>query len=121
MVERALVSLGRFLLALIFLVTAFRSATDIGSMVARLADKGMPYPQVASVGAIALETVGGLMLATGFQPRLGALLLMVFLIPTTILFHPVTVPEQQIQFLINLGLLGGLCIVAGTGEGKRSL
>ena len=31
MVERALVSLGRFLLALIFLVTAFRNTTDIGS------------------------------------------------------------------------------------------
>ena len=119
MVERALVSLGRFLLSVIFLVSAFRHAIDFGSLVARLADKGFPYPQIAGIGAIVLQTVGGLMLATGFQPRIGALMLMVFLIPTTVLFHPVTVAEQQTQFMKNLGLLGGLCIVVGAMDGRR--
>jgi len=35
-----------------------------------------------------LELGGGLLLLLGWKPRLGALMLLVFLIPTTLLFHP---------------------------------
>ena len=50
----------------------------------------------------------------------GAVLLLVFLIPTTVLFHPPTFPAEQMPFLKNLALMGGLFAVIGaTGrEGK---
>jgi uncharacterized membrane protein YphA (DoxX/SURF4 family) len=119
MISRALVSLGRFFLAVIFLVSAFKKATTFTATVERMAARGIPFTEIAAVGAIGFEVLGGLMLATGFQPRSGALLLILFLIPTTVLFHPVTDPAQLTQFLKNLAILGGLCIVAASPDGKK--
>lgn len=116
--NRALTSFGRFLIAIIFLVSAFRKTTSFNATVERMAAKGIPFTEITAVGAIAFEVLGGLMLATGFQPRLGALLLILFLIPTTVLFHPVTDPGQFTQFLKNVAILGGLCVVAAA-DGKR--
>jgi uncharacterized membrane protein YphA (DoxX/SURF4 family) len=65
----------------------------------------------------ALEIVGGLLLLLGIREKLGAFLLIVMLIPTTILFHqfwfvdPSEVQLQQIMFLKNLAILGGLFLV----------
>jgi uncharacterized membrane protein YphA (DoxX/SURF4 family) len=120
MINRALLSLGRFLMAVIFLESAFKQAVHFRGMVGSMAGKGIPFTEIAAVGAIGFEALGGLMLATGFQPRTGAVLLILFLIPTTILFHPVSDPQQLTQFLKNLAILGGLCVVAATADGKRS-
>ena len=119
MLSRALVSFGRFLLAAIFLFTAFKDATGFAAHVAVLKRKGIPFTELMAVGEIGLRALGGLMLATSFHPQTGALLLILFLIPTTILFHPMTDPSQQINFLKNLAILGGLAIVAGSTESKR--
>lgn len=119
MVNRALMSFGRFLIAIIFLVSAFKKATAFTATVERMAARGVPFTEIMAVGAIGFETLGGLMLATGFQPRVGALLLILFLIPTTVLFHPVADPQQFTMFLKNLAILGGLCVVAAGSDGKR--
>lgn len=118
--NRALVSFGRFLLAAIFLYTAFKDATGFSSVVAVMKKRGIPFTEILAVGEIGFKALGGLMLATGFQPQVGALLLVLFLIPTTLMFHPLTDPSQHIQFLKNLAILGGLCVVAGTSDGRRS-
>ena len=120
MINRALMSFGRFLIAVIFLVSAFRKAVHFSATVSSMAGKGIPFTEIVAVGAIGFETLGGLMLATGFQPRTGALLLILFLIPTTVLYHPVSDPQQLTQFLKNLAIIGGLCVVAAASDGKRS-
>jgi putative oxidoreductase len=120
MLSRALVSFGRFLLAAIFLFTAYHDAVGFTAHVEVLRRKGIPFTQIMAVGEIGLRALGGLMLATGFHPETGALLLILFLIPTTILFHPMNDPSQQIQFLKNLAILGGLAVVAGSADGRRS-
>lgn len=72
--------------------------------------------------------VGGALLATGRVPRLAATLLAGSLVPTTIVGHPFwseTDParrqQQQIQFLKNVGLLGGLLLAAVDTDGQPSL
>jgi putative oxidoreductase len=72
--------------------------------------------------------VGGVMLATGRFPRLGALLCAGALIPTTYAGHPFweeSDPEkramQRIQFLKNTAMLGGLVIAALDTEGRPSV
>ena len=65
------------------------------------------------VGAIVLQVVGGLAVLAGYRARLGAALLMVFLVPVTILDHA--------ALFTNLGLLGGLALVAAFGSGAVSL
>ena len=120
MLSRALVSFGRFLLAAIFLWTAFHDATAFPAHVAVLKKKGIPFTEMMAVGEIGLRALGGLMLATGFHPQTGALFLIIFLVPTTILFHPMGDPGQTVEFLKNIAILGGLAVVAGSPEGKRS-
>jgi len=63
------------------------------------------------------------------RARAGAVLLMIFLVPTTLIFHDFWTrpPDSQafqvelIQFLKNLGLFGGLLFVLGFGAGGLSL
>jgi putative oxidoreductase len=121
MLSRALMSFGRFLLAAIFLWTAYHDATAFSAHVAVLRKKGIPFAEMMAVGEIGLRALGGLMLATGFHPQTGALFLIIFLVPTTILFHPMGGdPGQTVEFLKNIAILGGLAVVAGTVEGRRA-
>jgi uncharacterized membrane protein YphA (DoxX/SURF4 family) len=73
----------------------------------------------------AVQMLGGLALATGKGRRLGAATLATTLIPVTVAGHPFwqvkdkeTRAAQRIQFLKNLGLLGGLLLAAVDTEGK---
>lgn len=80
-------------------------------------------------GALVFLIAGSVMVALGIRSRLGATMLLVFLLPTTILFHnfwsisPLLAEHgaQMIQFLKNLGLFGGLLMVVAFGTGKYSL
>ena len=71
---------------------------------------------------------GGALLAIGRVPRLASTLLAGSLVPTTIAGHPfwsetdpVKKQQQRVQFLKNLGLLGGLMLAAVDTEGKPGL
>ena len=73
------------------------------------------------------DVVAGLLLATGHLTRPAAATLAAGLIPTTAAGHPFwSLPKeqraaQQVQFLKNLGLLGGLLLAAADTEGKPGL
>lgn len=73
----------------------------------------------------AAQVVGGLALASGKGRRLGASLLAASLVPTTLAGHSFWLEkdkavrnQQRIQFMKNLGLLGGLLLAAVDTEGK---
>jgi uncharacterized membrane protein YphA (DoxX/SURF4 family) len=75
-----------------------------------------------------VKIVAGTMLAFGKFPRLASTALAASLIPTTFAGHrfweetdPERKREQQIHFLKNAGLLGGLLIAAADTEGKPSI
>ncbi len=74
--------------------------------------------------AIAFKLIGGLSVLTGYHCRIGALLLILFMVPVTVLFHAFwMVPEaqaalQQQMFLKNLAILGGLLYVLIIGKGR---
>jgi putative oxidoreductase len=77
-------------------------------------------------GVIAL--VGGLSIALGYQAKLGAVLLVVFLIPVTVTMHafwavtdPMMGQMQQAMFLKNVSMLGGALLIAYFGAGPLSL
>ncbi|MEV1145763.1 DoxX family protein [Micromonospora sp. NPDC049799] len=76
----------------------------------------------------AVQLGAGLMLATGRFTRPAALVLAGTLVPVTIAGHPfwsnddpATRNNNQIHFLKNLGLFGGLLLAAADTEGKPSL
>lgn len=75
-----------------------------------------------------VQVVSGLLLATGRVPRLASLALAGTLVPTTLAGHPFWQEadpakrrQQQVQFLKNLGLMGGLLLAAVDTEGKPSV
>jgi hypothetical protein len=70
----------------------------------------------------------GSLLALGKFPRLASTVLAASLVPTTVAAHsfwqeqdPEVRAKQKVQFLKNLGLLGGLLLAAVDTEGKPGL
>jgi putative oxidoreductase len=88
---------------------------------------GFPAPSLFLVGAIVLEIGGGLLLLSGFKARIGALMLIVFLIPATLIFHvaslgdPALVQTEMIQIFKNLAILGALVKFFADGAGAFAL
>jgi len=81
----------------------------------------MPMTTVFLLGAIFLELVGSITIVLGYFTRFGVILLLVFLIPTTLIFHGADDPGQKIQFMKNVSMLGGLLILVSAGAGRYSL
>ena len=75
----------------------------------------IPLPKVMLAGAILFLLVGGLSVAAGFKARIGATLLLVFLLLATYFFHdfwtmeePQAKQMQMIQFLKNMSMMGAM-------------
>jgi len=114
--------LGRLLLAYIFIVSGYGKIGGFANTAKYMASKGMAMVEPLLVAAIIIELVGGLMLAVGWKARWAAWAIFLFLIPTTIIFHPVwSSPGEAIQFNKNLAIMGGMLFVAFMGPGRFSL
>jgi putative oxidoreductase len=122
-----LVVVGRVLLALMFVLSGFGKLTDIGGTAGYIASGGLPAPAVLAVLVGLLELLGGLALMIGFQARWAALALGVFTLLASVLFHKfwAAAPDQQmvqqLMFMKNLAVAGGMFIVAALGAGPASL
>ena len=117
---------GRLLLALIFVVSGYTKLVGFDGTVGYIASKGLPLPQLAAAAAIAIELIGGILLVIGWQTRWAATAIFLFLIPTTLIFHPfwaVAANQQMetIQFMKNLCIMGGMLYVMAFGAGPLSL
>ena len=118
---------GRLLLCLIFLHSALGKLSNPKGTIAAMQSRGMPLAPAGLPLAIAGETLGGLALLLGFRARIGAGVLAVFLVPTTLYFHNFwTYPAaeqhvQMIQFMKNITIIGGLLMVVAFGPGGFSL
>lgn len=125
--------LGRFFLSAIFFVSAWRKFEDPAAVATKIAEataKAAWVPKAVATGvhdaapllawaAIAFEILGAFCLVTGFKKELGAALLLIFLVPTTLLFHPPGDPTQQTQFLKNVAIMGGLLLVIASAHPRR--
>ena len=121
--------LGRILLCTIFLLSAVgNKIPNFQAVAGSMAKEGVPAPQVMLAGAIVCLIAGSLSVILGYKARIGAALLLVFLVLATYYFHdfwtlsdPQAQQEQMIQFLKNLGLMGAMLLVIANGTGPLSL
>jgi putative oxidoreductase len=114
--------IGRILLVLIFLQSGIGKIDNFGGTAQYMAGYGMPYTNFFLVGAIFFELVGSATVILGYFARFGALLLLIFLIPTTLVFHSnFADPVQMIMFMKNVSMLGGCLILLASGAGRFSL
>ena len=117
----ALLALTARLLASAIFISAGFSKLGAGYAGAQgyMASVGLPGELLPLV--IALEIGGVLALLLGFQARLVAFALSVFCIVSGVLFHSGADPMQQIMFMKNLAMAGGLLAFTLFGAGRISL
>lgn len=119
--------MSRLLLAPIFLVAGFGKITGWEGTLGYMESQGLPFTSALLVMAAAVEIVGGLAILLGFETKWASLALIAFLIPTTLIFHDfwaVPLEEQQLQqimFLKNIAIMGGLLSLAVAGAGAYSV
>ncbi len=119
---------GRIMIATIFLLSAIgNKIPQFNALSGYMASEGVPAPQLMLVGAIVFLIVGSISLVLGFKARVGAVLLLVFLVLATYYFHDfwnfsgADRQNQMIQFMKNLSMMGTMAFVVANGPGAYSL
>src|SRR5579862_3999163 len=109
---RALVPIGRALFASIFIASVFGHFTS--AEINAAAAHGVPLATVVVPVSGIIALLGGISVLLGYRARFGALLLVIFLVPVTLVMHKfwgVSDPEvaqmQKIMFMKNMSMLGG--------------
>ena len=119
--------IARLLLALMFVLAGLSKFAGLEGTAGYIASKGLPLPMVLAVATAALELLGGLALIVGFQARWAALVLAGFTLVASVIFHNFwAMPAdqafmQQLMFMKNLSVAGGLLLIFAFGAGAVSL
>ena len=125
--DRIMPLVGRILISVIFLLSGFGKLTSWSSSAAFLAARHFPIPSAMVAGAVIVELIGGLCLVFGFKARIVAFIMFLYMIPTTLIFHNFWAlqgaarGDNQIHFLKNVAIMGGLLMVSAYGPGKLSI
>jgi putative oxidoreductase len=122
-----LVVVGRVLLALIFVTSGYGKLADLEGTAGYIASVGLPWPTALAVAAGLFELLAGLALVVGFKARWAAFALGAFTLLASLLFHAYWAAPadqqfvQELMFMKNLAIAGGLFIVAALGAGRLGL
>lgn len=118
---------GRVLLASIFVVSGYGKIGGFAGTSAYMTSKGLPFVSALLVLTIVIELGAGLMVMLGIKARWAATALVLYLIPVTVIFHDfwavdaASAQMQQIMFMKNLAIMGGLLLVVAFGAGPYSV
>jgi putative oxidoreductase len=117
---------GRLLFSIIFVIASAEHFSP--ETIDYAVHHGVPMARLLVPLSGILALMGGLSVLVGFQTRLGAALLVVFLIPVTFEMHgfwnapdPTTFLIEKTMFMKNLSMLGGALIISYFGAGPLSL
>jgi putative oxidoreductase len=120
-----IVLLGRILFSIVFLLSSIDHFD--GHDLAYATAAHVPAAKIAVPIAGLMILVGGLSILFGYKAKLGALLIIIFLIPVTPMLHnfwAVTDPRMhevhEVNFLKNLSLLGAAFLITQFGAGPWS-
>lgn len=109
--------LGRLLVACIFATSAYSKAFGWAGNMEYMQMKHMPLPGLLLAAALLVEVVGSLCLLSGFMARPAAVVVFLYMVPVTVLLHDF----MSTQFQKNLGIMGGLLMIACFGPGTWAL
>jgi putative oxidoreductase len=121
------VLVARVLLALMFLLAGIGKFAGLEGTAGYIASKGLPAPQLLAIATAALEVVAAVLLIVGWQARWAALALAAFTLVASVLFHNYwAMPAeqqmmQQLMFMKNIAVVGGLLAIFAFGAGAWSL
>ena len=110
--------IGRILISAIFIYAIPGKIINFEQTVEVISNKNIP-PTIAPfllVLAIICLIFGSILFISGFKQKLGAYLLLIFIVPTTFIFH--FSPFQIKATLMNAGLIGGLILGLNNVKGN---
>jgi len=108
---------ARLLLAVIFFTSSIAKIGSWSGNVEYVRSHHVPLPSIALAAALAVELATWISLATGFGARPAAAVGFLYMIPVTFVFHSFF----STSFQKNLGIMGGLLMVAAFGPGAFAL
>lgn len=119
--------LGRVLLSLMFILAGFDKLTGFEGTAGYIASVGLPAPQLLTVLTILVEIGAGVALLAGYRAKWAALILAGFTLAASVIFHNYWAAAadqafvQQLLFMKNISVAGGLLLVAALGGGQWSM
>lgn len=121
--------LGRILLALIFVMSGWSKITSFAMTGGYMAGQGIPHALVIPglILSILVEFGCGLLIVLGLRARFAAVLIFLWLIPVTAIFHyepyrhGVMPMVNMIMLMKNISMMGGLLFLAAMGPGAFSI
>jgi putative oxidoreductase len=119
------VFLGRLLFVLMFLMAGFTHFSK--PVIGFAASQGVPMASIVVPASGLLALLGGLSILLGYRARLGAWLIVIFLIGVTPMHKFWGIPDpmmqqmQMVMFMKNLTMLGGALLITQFGSGPWSL
>jgi putative oxidoreductase len=117
---------GRQLFSIVFIIASAGHFTS--QTIASAASHHVPLAHVLVPLSGVMALVGGLSVLLGFYTRVGAWLLVSFLVPVTVMMHNFwAVPDlaasqiEKAMFMKNLTMIGGALLISYFGAGPLSL
>lgn len=127
-VEHVIMLLGRLAISAFFLWTAFEKIKHWKMAADFLKTKKVPYVSYVLPVSVALQAVGGISILFGLYTHLGALLLLIYMVPHTYKMHDFWNIESsqergmaQLGFMKDVAIIGGLLILLAIGGGAFSV
>jgi len=118
--------LGRLFFAAIFVISAPNDFSH--PVIQYAASQGVPFASVLVPLAGIIALVGGLSVLLGYRAKVGAWLLILFLVAVTPTMHkfwgisdPMLAQNQMVHFMKNLSMLGAALFFTQVGAGPWSL
>jgi len=119
--------IGRAIFALAFIylgISSHFSAMSIGYA----EGQGVPMASILVPFSGIMAVLGGISVLLGYKAKIGAWILILFLLPVTFMMHnfwaitdPMAAMMQKVIFLKNLSMMGGALMIARFGAGPLSL
>ena len=116
--DELLLVIGRVLLGGIFVVAGLRHLFKVGGVSQGLSQRGVPAPRLVLLPGTAFQIAAGLLLTFGILVPIAALGLVIFTIVASVMLLNFWSVEGMARegalngWLSNLGVIGGLLIVA---------
>jgi putative oxidoreductase len=117
---------GRILFALIFITSGFSHFK--AQTIQHAASHGVIMPGFLVPASGVLAIVGGLSIVLGYHTKIGALMIVAFLVPITLTMHnfwavsdPMQHMTQKIMFMKNISMLGAALLITYFGAGPMSV
>lgn len=121
-VQKWILLAARVCLSIIFFYSGINKVLNYGGTLETMASKGILLPNVLLPPTILIEIVGALFVLLGFKMRWAAIALIIFMVPTTLIFHTdFSNSMQVIQFMKNLAIIGGLLMLVASEPGALSV